>query len=221
MAGVFAILVAIGIAIGNGHSPPLLRPGRPVPDAMAVNTLFAGIPEAGTALGEPQAPVTLVEFADLQCPDCAAFARDQLPALVAHEVRPGRLRIVMALQSFIGSDSRRGAQMALAVGEQGRLWPFADLFFANQRGEDSGYVTDAFLTALAQALPGTDVPVALAARDSVPVQRAIAQASAQAKRSGVDSTPSFLLGRTGASLPVYGGDPASLRGAVDRLAGGA
>ena len=219
---VIALGLAIAISVLGGGSAPVLEPGRPVPHASDVRALFAGVPEQGAALGAPGAPVTLVEFGDLQCPVCAEFARDALPTLIRSEVRPGRLRIVFAPLSVVGPDSRRGALMALAAGEQDRLWPFAELFWANQRDENSGYVTDAFLTALADATPGLNAPRALAARSSSAVSGALASASAQAARLQVTATPSFALSRTGAGPVSF--SPADLQAsafveAVEREAG--
>ncbi len=225
--GALTVVVGLGLAIAisvlTGGSAPALVPGRPVPHADDVRTLFAGVPEQGAVLGAPGAPVTLVEFGDLQCPVCAAFAQDALPTLIRREVRRGRLRIVFEPLSVIGPDSTRGARMALAAGEQNRLWPFADLFFANQRDENSGYVTDRFLTALADATPGLNASSALAARSTDPVSSALASASAQAARVHVTATPSFALSRTGAGLVSF--SPADLQAstfvtAVDRVAGG-
>ena len=218
-----AAVLAIAISVLAGGTTPTLRPGRPVPHAAAVQALFAGIPEQGAALGAPQAPLTLVEFADLQCPYCAAFARDTLPVLIRREVRPGRLRIVFVGLSLLGPDSRRGAAMALAAGRQDRLWPFADLFFANQREERSGYVTDAFLTALAGATGGLDTAQALAARSSPEVTLALAGGAAEAARLHVGATPSFALSRTGATLVSF--SPADLQasaftGPIDERLGG-
>ncbi len=220
---VAAIVVAIAVTVLTGGRRPRCGPAGRSAHAAEVQGLFAGIPEQGTALGAPQAPVTLVEFADLQCPVCAAFARDTLPALVAREVRPGRLRIVFAPLTFIGPDSRRAADMALAAGAQDRLWPFADLFFANQREENSGYVTDDYLTALADATAGLDPARALAARAAPGVTAALHSASAEATRLRVTATPSFALSRTGGEPLSF--SPTDLQAsafaaAIGRLAGG-
>jgi hypothetical protein len=62
------------------------------------------------ALGRPDAPVTLVEIADYQCPFCAAFARDALPEIVQKYVRTGKVRIEFRALAFIGPDFGRGAR---------------------------------------------------------------------------------------------------------------
>jgi protein-disulfide isomerase len=163
----------------------------------AVGDEFAGIPQNGTLLGDPGAPATLVEFADLQCPFCAQYARDALPGVLRDWVRPGRLRLDMRLLSFIGPDSRRAARVAGGAALQDRLWQFSELFFLNQGAENSGYVTPRFLRAIATATPGLDVRRALAARGSDAVAAQLSRAQQSGKRLGVSSTPSFFLLRPG------------------------
>jgi protein-disulfide isomerase len=162
-----------------------------------VSSEFAGIPEHRTLLGDPKARATLVEFADLQCPFCAQFARDALPGLLREWVRPGRLRLDLRLVSLIGPDSRRAARLAGAAALQDRLWQFSELFFLNQGTENSGYVTRLFLRAIARATPGLDVGKALRGRDSAPVGAQLRRARQSAVKLGVSATPSFFLVRQG------------------------
>ena len=162
-----------------------------------VSSALAGIPEHGTLLGDRAAPATLVEFADLQCPFCAQFARDALPGLLRDWVRPGRLRLDLRLVSIIGPDSLRAARVAGAAALQDRLWPFAELFFLNQGAENSGYVTPQFLRAVATATPGLNVGKALSLRNSASVTARLNGARRSAERLGAASTPSFFLLRPG------------------------
>jgi protein-disulfide isomerase len=165
--------------------------------ARTVSSEFAGIPEQRTFLGDPKAPATLVEFADLQCPFCGQFARDALPGLLSEWVRPGRLRLDLRLVSIIGPDSRVAARAAGAAALQNRLWPFAELFYLNQGTENSGYVTSSFLGAIAAGTPGLDAGKALAERDSAAVTAQLTRAEDSARQLGVASTPSFFLVRPG------------------------
>ncbi|MCL4286945.1 MAG: thioredoxin domain-containing protein, partial [Thermoleophilia bacterium] len=78
---------------------------------------FDGIPQKGIELGDPEAPVTLVEFADPQCPFCKEYTTEDLPPLVEDYVAGGDLRMELQLLTFIGPDSESIARAALAAGE--------------------------------------------------------------------------------------------------------
>lgn len=162
-------------------------------------TLLRGIPESGIGLGDPEAPVTVVEFADPQCPFCADYSRDVFPGLVEKYVRPGRVRMELRLLDFIGSDSTRLAQAAYAASLQGGIWRFADLAYARQGAENSGYGDDAFIQSVASDA-GLDAGKVLADSDSDQVQALLEQARQEAGDAGVKSTPSFLVGPTGGEL---------------------
>jgi protein-disulfide isomerase len=218
---VLAVL-AVLIAVLNSPSTSQLAPGKPVPGARQTLALFAGIPQHGNTLGDPHAPLTLVEFGDLQCPSCALFAENALPSIVARYVRRGRVLLVFRGLHFIGSDSLRAARMADALGEQDHLWQFIDLMYRNQGLENSSYVTDTYLSALAGAAGPVDVARALSERNSPSVQSQIDQAQALAQQLHLQSTPAFLLSRTGASPQRFSPaslDPESFSGPLDKLLG--
>jgi protein-disulfide isomerase len=147
----------------------------------------------------------MVEFADLQCPFCARFDRDVLPAVVRRFVRPGRLRIELRPIVLLGAASAPAGAAAVAAGNQGRMWQFADLFYRNQGPENSGYVTDAFVARVAAAVPGLSPP---RLRRDLPSRavRSIMIANARlAYTARVTGTPNFRVGRTnGALLPFLG-----------------
>lgn len=219
------LVIAVVVVIATGGSPTKLVPGKPVPGATKTLALLAGIPQSGLTLGDPHAPVTLVEFGDLQCPFCAQFAQDALPTVVARYVRPGRVQLVFRNLAFIGPDSGRAARMAAAVGQQNRLWQFIDLAYKNQEtGENTGYVTNDYLKAIAGAIPGVDVTRAVADSAGPGARAQIDQAHALARQFGIRSTPSFLIGRAGQplqSLSPYDLGAGSFSGPLDRvLAGG-
>jgi protein-disulfide isomerase len=197
-AVVAAVIVAVAIVISQGGAEddepaPTPRSGAP---EQAENPL-EGIPQDGVSLGDPDAPATLIEFADLQCPFCAEFATGELPALIDEYVRPGELRLELRLLAFIGPDSERGRQVAHAAALQDRMWDFTDLFFRNQGAENSGYATNAFLERLARQTPGLDVEQLSSDFGSQEAEALTRQAERLARRLGVDGTPSFYLVRDG------------------------
>jgi protein-disulfide isomerase len=219
-----AVITAVLVAVLGSASTSQLAPGRPVPGAARTLALFAGIPQHGIALGNPKAAVTLVEFGDLQCPSCALFAENALPAIIARYVRPGRVLLVFRGLDFIGQDSQRAALMAAALGEQNHLWQFVDLMYRNQGLENSSYVTDTYLRALAGAIPGVDVARALDRRGSAGVQAQLQQAQALARGLGLKSTPSFLLSRSGTPPRRFSPsslDPSSFSQPLEKLLAGA
>jgi protein-disulfide isomerase len=164
-------------------------------------------------LGDPDAPVTVTEYLDLQCPACAAAARETLPALVRDQVRTGGVRLEARTLHFLGPDSERAARFAAGAAEQGRLWPFLEAFYAAQGPENSGYVTDEFLRPVARAA-GVDADAALAYADGAGAQDALNRANADAERFGVEATPAFTVAR-GDAKPHALVDAASLAAAIE------
>jgi protein-disulfide isomerase len=209
LAAVVLVVVAIAVSQsgsddGNGGGGPVASGGGAQQSQAAdVEELFGGIPQQGVTLGEPDAPATLIEFADLQCPFCAQYTTAALPTVIQDYVRTGRLKMELRLLRFIGPDSERGAEVAAAATLQNRGWEFSDLFYRNQGQENSGYATDAFLEQLARETPGLDVNQLESDLDSPPAQGLIRQAERQANTLGVSGTPTFFVRKgNGAPRPL-------------------
>jgi protein-disulfide isomerase len=212
---VIVLIVVAAIAIGGaGGGTSGTTTGTPVGIADA-RALFAGIPQRGTVLGDRRAPVTVTEYADLQCPYCGRSARDEWPKSVRRYVRGGRVKLDLRLLDFLGPDSTRGARLAAAAALQGKLWQFAYLVYRNQGEERSGWITDAYLRRVA-AGAGLDVRRAFAQRSSPAVRVALAAAKGAAAAAGIEVTPTFLIVRAGRKPRRVRG-AADLSGAVDDL----
>src|SRR4051795_11779508 len=177
------VIVAIVIALTAGSGTKAAGAGKTASGAAATQTLLGGIPQNGLVLGNPKAPVTLVEFADLQCPVCRAYTSDVFPTLVKQYVRTGKVKMVFRSLHFIGDDSTTAALAAQAAGQQNKLWQFADLFYRNQQQENTGYVTDAFIRQIAGGVSGLNVSRLMSARNSASAQRELATADTLATRS--------------------------------------
>lgn len=221
-AAALAVLAIAVVVSQLGSGDERSARGSLSADARTVQRELAGIPQHGSTLGRPRAPVRLIEFADLQCPFCAQYTRDALAGVIDRYVRPGYVQMELRLLSFIGPDSERGARVADAAALQDRLWSFSDLFFRHQGAENSGYVTNAFLQRLAHATPGLAAQRALSQAGSPRVGKLLAQAQSEASRLGVTSTPSFYFVRAGqtperldVSALTTGGLFSAIDGALD------
>ncbi len=97
-------------------------------DASRVESQLHGIAQRGLVLGRADAPVTIVEYADLLCSECAAVHDDVLPAVITGAVRSGRASL--ELRPVVGgSASRALALAAYSAGVQGRGWEFVQLAY--------------------------------------------------------------------------------------------
>ncbi len=165
-------------ALHHGPNPP------PTP---AVPTEPIDISDAPIK-GDPNAPVAIIEFSDFQCPFCARFVRDTLPALEANYIRTGQAFLVFRHLPLEKLHPRAmpAAKAAACAGEQGRFWEMHDALFGGQ-----AHLDDTSLTVRARTIGLDERPFAacLAGSDA-----AIKQDAALAASLRLTSTPTFLVG---------------------------
>ena len=200
-AAAIAIAVVIGIVSTRGGDGDVAA-GSTLPDAGEVTALFRGVPQQGVALGKPTAPVTLVEFIDMQCPFCREFEVEVLPDAIRKHIRTGKVRMEIRGLTFVGPDSERGMRAVFAAGKQNHLFDLMELIYFNQGPENSGWLSQDFVESAARSIPGLDPTQLVADMDSGEVSDLLAEHAADAKRRGVNSTPTILVGKTGGDLAV-------------------
>jgi len=204
------VAVVVGALAGGALAAALAlstdgtsKPGAAAPAGAArVAAMLRGLDQAGTALGSRTAPVTLVEFADPQCPACGMWARQALPVIVRDYVRPGKVRIVFSGMHFVGPQTETALRAALAAAAQHRFWNVVELLYANQGAENTGWVSDTLLRSIGDAVPGLSTSKMLAGLWSATVTGLVTQGDALAQQAGITSTPSFAVGKTGDTLRV-------------------
>jgi protein-disulfide isomerase len=226
--GAAAVLVVVAIVVSGGSSDKAKsRPAAAqkatgaIPGQKESAEMLAGIPQTGIYLGNPAAPVRVVEFADLQCPFCREYSLQVLPQLVQDYVRSGKVRMEFRTLSFLGKDSVTAGRAAAGAAQQDKLWNFVDIFYFNQGEENSGYVTPSFLQRIAKAA-GVDPAKADAFAASPASLKPLNAANALADRSGVQSTPTILVGKRGGKLTAVQADPTDVgafKSAIDGALG--
>jgi protein-disulfide isomerase len=219
LAAAGAIILAgalIGVSVAGSGG------GSKTSGGAATQGLFKGIPQQGLSLGSPTAPVTLVEYGDLQCPICREYAVATLPTIVREYVRAGKVRLEFRGLAFIGADSEKALKAVVAAGAQSRGWNLLDLLYRNQGQENSGWVTAAKLRTLATAIPGLAVAKWLEDSGSTATTSAIAKMRTQAVAlmGSQIRTPTFEVGKTGQPLqylPITSLDASAFTPALDQL----
>jgi protein-disulfide isomerase len=208
-AGVALVLVVAAVVLPvwltrGGSSSSSNVPARgslanALPGAADVQRLLKGIPQRGNVLGSAQAPVTMVEYIDLQCPFCREFEAEVLPALVTKYVKPGKLKIEARPIAFIGPDSERGRDTVIAAGDQHRFFNVAQLLYLNQGTENTGWLDESMVQSAAASIPGLAVPRLLDDRKSSAVKKQAKTFDKQSDDDGVKSTPTILVGKSGST----------------------
>lgn len=190
-AAVFLVIVAVAVLIVVNASSSDGGDAGNIVDADLVDQELSGIAQEGLVLGDPKAPVEVVEFGDLQCPICKGYSENVLPQVIEGAVAQGQARIAFRNFVVIDENSEPAGAAALAAGAQGRGWNFVDLFYRNQGKEGTPYVTDAFLTAIAENAGVEDIARWNKDRKSAKFTDEVTKTTDEARQFGYSGTPSF------------------------------
>lgn len=150
----------------------------------------AGMEAPFNVLGRQDAPVAMVEFSDMQCPYCAIYALQTFPLIKRAYIDTGKVHY--AAISFplpMHAYAMPAAVAARCAGEQGKFWQYRDAVFADQ----ARLASDPF-DALAKKL-GLEVATFKACRRDVRQDSYVREDLAMARRDGITSTPSFMIGK--------------------------
>jgi protein-disulfide isomerase len=190
---ILAFAVAIAAAVGLVAVALIGRSDSSAPPTTTAVVDLTGIPQDGAVFGSPDAGVTLVEWADPQCPACRAYTEEFFPTVVDEYVRPGTVATEFRGFPFIGEDSVKAYRFLLAAGEQDKLWDLQEALYRNQGAENDGWVTDDLIRELASAIAGLDVDqlFADAERDDIVAEADGAEAAGQA--AGIQGTPTLQI----------------------------
>lgn len=174
-------------------------------------TLATGTPEAspasepqqsytGAVLGDPNAPVTMVIYADYQCPYCRLFASETEPQIIDDFVRDGQVKLEFREFPVLGgsdltsgdNESSLSAQAVMCAGEQGEYLSYHDKLYANQKGENQGAFNSKRLKQFASEL-NLDTEAFNECLDSGRYISVLQQSVADGQALGVSATPTFLI----------------------------
>jgi protein-disulfide isomerase len=171
---------------GPPSNPPVAAAPQPAP--VDFNLSIDGAPFKG----DKNAPVTLIEFTDFQCPFCGRHFKNTLPQIETDYIKTGKVKYVLIdypLES-LHPNAFKAAQAADCAGEQGKYWEMHDQLFENQRALEAAKLPDYAKAA------GLDVDKFNQCLDSGKNADQVRKEQAEGQKAGVTGTPSFFLGMT-------------------------
>jgi protein-disulfide isomerase len=202
LLGVIGVAVAVVLIVafaGKGSSSSSAT-GTTLPDANFIAQQLDGIPQRGDTLGRADAPVTMVEYIDLQCPVCREFETSVMPTVIRRYVRTGKVKVIARPIAFIGPDSERGRRGMIAAALQNRGFNFSQLLYFNQGPENGGWLNDDMVASAATSIPGVDVKALQDTVNSSAVTDQTKTIDSQAQADQVTGTPTILVGKSDGKL---------------------
>ncbi len=160
-------------------------------------------------LGDPSAPITIVEFGDYQCEQCYAWFHETKPAIVQNYIDTGKANLVFVDLAFLGRDSPKAAQASYCAEDQGMYWEYHDILYNSQESVDSGWANSERLKAFAFSLD-LDMTLFESCLDSEKYSKRVQYNIQQARNNGVKGTPGFFIVGPNEQQKIGGAQPFSV-----------
>jgi protein-disulfide isomerase len=190
-------------AVGNSSTTALLSAPKVAKD-------FNGVPQTRLVLGNANAPVTLVEYVDVQCPFCAEFETTALPPLIEKYVRTGKVKVQLHVWNIIdandgGDDSLRGQKVVNGAAAQNLAFDYISLLYWNQGTEGTGWLNNGMVSQIAAGVDGLKTAQLETDSNSSATQAVIDATDAYGRsRSDFTGTPVILLAKGDGKPVLYG-----------------
>ncbi len=160
--------------------------------------------ETTAVLGDANAPVTVYEFSDYQCPFCLRHFQQTLPTLIAEYVDTGKVRYIFKdfPLSSIHPQAQKAAEAAECAGVQGAYWSMHDRIFAGQAEWNGKTTAVETFVGYAEAL-GLDVQAFRTCLESGQFTSEVQSDFLEGRNAAISGTPTFFID----GLPVVGAVP--------------
>jgi protein-disulfide isomerase len=183
IGGVIAIAVIAAFLLLRDEGRPGVKTGA---------AIDGSIPRSGLTIGDPNAPVTLVEYSDFQCATCAQMNSDAFPQLLQDYIAQGKVVFTFVPNAILGDESVAAAEAALCANDQGQFWAMHNALFASQNGQNDGGFSTGRLRDIAKKA-GLDLDQYDSCMEADTHAGEIQNYHATAQQEGISSTPTFVI----------------------------
>jgi protein-disulfide isomerase len=211
---------------GNGAAAPTAGVQAPAANLSSLMTLSS----RDEVLGNANAPVTIVEYGDYQCPFCTRYFSQIQPAVKTQFLDTGKAKMVFRDFPFLGPESTAAANAAQCAGDQGKLWSYHDALYAakivdeskSQSAENDGFYSRTEFLALAGKV-GLNVQTFTSCIDNNTDANAVSAEKSAAVAGGIQSTPTTIVNGKMVTEPdgtSAGADPTAVLAAIESAVNG-
>jgi len=168
-------------------------------------------------LGDPSAPITILEWGDYQCTFCFRFHQSSLNIILEEYIDPGKINLVFKDFPLNGPDSILGAEAAYCAGDQGKYWAYHNELYSNWAGERTGWINYDSLNQFAKSV-NLELDEFTSCLDEHKYNQKVLELEKFGKEIGIDATPSFLIFNDKKIIKIRGNQPIDVfRQAIDDL----
>lgn len=160
---------------------------------------YLKIGERDVIMGDPDAPLTIVEYADFQCPFCGRFYETTGKQIREDYVKTGKVKVIYRDLAFLGPESLAAAEAAECSKDQKSFWAFHDALYdaeIKDGAENNGNLTKTLFVSLAKQIGMSDVDAFASCIDSKKYSEEVKAVGTGATALQVNSTPTVFIGQT-------------------------
>ena len=197
----FVIPIIIGVIAG-------LILGMSTANSSNSDTLtISKLSENGSpVMGDPNAPITILEWGDYQCTFCYKFHQNTLNVINEEFIETGKVKMIFKDYPLNGPDSKLAAEASYCANDQDKYWEYHDQLYENWEGERTGWVTRGSLSQFAESI-NLDVVKFNKCLDESKHKNKINLIYEFGNEIGIDATPSFLIFNDERIIKIRGNQP--------------
>ena len=208
IASIAIVVVMFGLNGTINESELAIMPTPEMDDiGPAKITMETFLENGSTVLGNPNAPITLVEFGDYQCHYCHVFFESIEGKIMKKYIETGKVNMIFKDYNIIGQDSVKASQGAHCAKDQGMFWEYHDILYSNWTGENNGWASGTNLANYAQNI-GLDMDEWSECMVNQKHSDIILASNEDAKKLQLTGTPAFfVINSDGQVSKLFGAQP--------------
>jgi protein-disulfide isomerase len=157
-------------------------------------------------MGNPNAPITILEWGDYQCTFCYKFHQNTLDIIKEEFVKTGEVKIIFKDFPLNGLDSKLAAEATYCAQDQDKYWEYHDELYKNWGGERTGWITRESLEKFAMTID-LNLKEFNDCLDNHTYKDRVNTHYQFGKELGIDATPSFLVFNGEKIIKIRGNQP--------------